>query len=228
MVRSRTRTAPTCFRSQVARVATCWAMSMKYWSHELLAMEDDLTTPRRRRGLDSAAVALPDQEEDGLLGADIAVPVALTHRGQRLVHLLQLTAAEGAPLVGEGLEHVLRTAAQRPLALLEEVRPEPAEEVGEDAGVVHRPLGVLQAVRADLPDEPPAELARVVSPGHDDALHLRHALLVRALHLPGEPVAHLLVLHPVPHVLHVGLEERGVLLVRDQPNGLRHSAATHP
>ena len=38
MVRSRTSTAPTCLRSQVARVETCLAMSMKYWSHELLAM----------------------------------------------------------------------------------------------------------------------------------------------------------------------------------------------
>src|SRR4051812_21802228 len=35
MVRSRTSTAPTCLRSQVARVATWRAMSMKYWSHEL-------------------------------------------------------------------------------------------------------------------------------------------------------------------------------------------------
>ena len=96
-----------------------------------------------------------------------------------------------APRLSARLRSSKKWAAQAP------------EEVGEDAGVVHRPLGVLEPMRADLPDEPAAELARIVAPGHDDALHLRHALLVRPLHLPGEAVAHLLALHPVADVLHV-------------------------
>src|SRR5215831_12831320 len=99
MVRSRTTTAPTCLRSQVARVATCFAMSMKYWSHELLAMEGlnhpppTSAPPRRlskragaRQRPGSARVTLADQEEDGFLRAGVAVPVALSHRRQGLPH----------------------------------------------------------------------------------------------------------------------------------------------
>src|SRR5262249_18758249 len=104
MVRSRTTTAPTCLRSHVARVATWRAMSMKYWSQELLAMVETYPPPADVPPL--ARVALAHQEEDRLLGADVAVTVAIAHRGQRLVHLLDLAGAEATPLVGEGLEHV--------------------------------------------------------------------------------------------------------------------------
>ncbi len=45
----------------------------------------------------ASPVALADQEEDGLLGADIAVAVPLAHRGERLAHLLQLPGAEACP-----------------------------------------------------------------------------------------------------------------------------------
>ena len=112
-------------------------------------MEEDLTTPADAGGLSRRSFL--DQEEDGLLAQTSQYPWRSRIAASVWVHLLELPAAEAAPLIGECLEHVLRAAAQRPLALLEEVRPEPAEQVGKDAGVIHRALRVLQPVRADLP-----------------------------------------------------------------------------
>src|SRR6218665_2920798 len=182
---------------------------------------------RRREVPGGSAVALAHEEEDGVLRAVLAVAVALAHGLEGALHLGLLARGQRASVLGEVLEDVLLVAPQHALALLEVVVAQVAEEIREDARVVHLRVWIVQLVRANLRDEPPAEPPRILAPRHPDGLHLRHALLVHALHGPGVPVADLLALHPVAHVVDVALHEFTVLALGHEPHALAH-LLVHP
>src|SRR3990170_5553511 len=101
MVRSRTSTAPTRLRSQVARVATTRAMFMKYSSQ--LTRESIVSPCKPMRPVVPLAllanVPLPHQEQNRILGAVFAITVTLAHGLQRGLHVTACLLVELLPLV---------------------------------------------------------------------------------------------------------------------------------